>query len=296
MRATALACGTLLVASISALVVGGEATPTVRLSTGAAAGSQGDVGAAAPSTSTTVEAAEPTTTVQPTQTKTTVTLAPDPTGRGCPCYPNGEPMGGMAFPRPVITGRIMEASGAGVPDLCVVVDWHTGRSETLVTDATGSYRYEFPEGIPGYGWVVVTDCRATVPAWATRSRLFDLINRGDTATVDVVVQRGAQIAGTALDVEGEPVPGACIEMAVEEVRGEHIVLTAATDDLGHFRFDNVPPGVRRLDARRPCAGDTRTGMGKEEVSLGEGATVPVTVTMLLVGQTPPPGWMESYYG
>ena len=134
--------------------------------------------------------------------------------------------------------------------------------EPALTDADGRYALEGLE--PGETFVL-----ASGPGWMTRgaaeTRLDGFnpflvrLEPGKTATLDLVVETGAAIAGRVLDPDGRPVGGALVRarrltMDFDSVLGRFESWgepTAANAD-GVFRLDSLAPGATyRVSAGAP---------------------------------------------
>ena len=76
----------------------------------------------------------------------------------------------------------------------------------------------------------------------------------DVDDVEILMPGGARIAGTVLDEEYEPVLGAAVRLT--RLHGEDVAhlrvdgpLQRATDERGDFVFDDIAPGLWRVEAR-----------------------------------------------
>ncbi|MEZ4239268.1 MAG: carboxypeptidase regulatory-like domain-containing protein [Myxococcota bacterium] len=84
-----------------------------------------------------------------------------------------------------------------------------------------------------------------------------------------VAPRAGSVAGTVVDADGAPVPGATL---VTTPRGYE----AVADDGGAFRIERLPPGAYALTAAAP--GFEAAGAGPADVVAGEEAELTVTLT------------------
>ncbi|MEM9803207.1 MAG: sigma-70 family RNA polymerase sigma factor [Planctomycetota bacterium] len=98
------------------------------------------------------------------------------------------------------------------------------------------------------------------------------------ARVDVVLERGAEIAGQVVDGDGQPVPGIVVECVAE---GTWSGKRRSTDDEGRFLFpacQEVPHGLRFLEAGSLVA-RRRAEPGEEEITISLEASVRPTAEL-----------------
>ncbi len=95
------------------------------------------------------------------------------------------------------------------------------------------------------------------------------------STVGMSLSRAANAAPgkvdvTVVDSSGAPVAGANVELH----HRKHIIAHGKTDSTGHFVFERAPSGKDGVDA-----GKKEVGRGRAEVTVKNGETASVTLTI-----------------
>jgi hypothetical protein len=170
-----------------------------------------------------------------------------------------------------ITGRVVDASGTPLSDVCVGATDDAGfRRGTTTKD--GSYRIT---GLPG-GSVRVTfgDC-----AYPSRFASLEYptavsITPGVDTALDAVTMRARPVVeGTVRDESGSAVARLCVELSSEQWWDYEY-----TDALGHFRFEVPQAGVYTLNVT--CWSDARFEEQQFAVIVGPpGTSTRVDVTL-----------------
>lgn len=153
-----------------------------------------------------------------------------------------------------LAGRMVDAEGRPIPGFRLQLRGPGVRKESIEVRSDGAGRFEV-DGVPSgrlklaaSGPLVVIEGAASVEVGAT---------------VDLVLDVGTQsIDGRVIDARGEPVAGAQLELVWGHRDGVHHVSSVRrgiADRDGHFRFDGLGPGPRRLTAAG--AGESATMAG-----------------------------------
>jgi len=173
------------------------------------------------------------------------------------------------FANGMITGRVVNGSGAPIACVEVVALRGSERVTATVTDASGfyalrglragSYPVEFKR--PGYVTLQWGQPQAGQPGKPVRLRDAETI-----PGVDVRLPRGSAITGLLFDEFGEPADN--VTVTALELRGEVSrpmavgVASGVTDDRGRYRLGGLAPGrfiVATTASKDPA--DPRTGKG-----------------------------------
>jgi hypothetical protein len=146
----------------------------------------------------------------------------------------------------VLEGTVQDSTGGPLPRVLVnaeerltagsILDPAVQVSSQAESEPDGSFRIEHvPEGtilVRGYDGdhavttvtVQLSDCAAVAP-------------------VKLVMSHGGSITGVARRADGTPLPGARLAVTQRSVG----IVSARSDAEGRFRFDDLPPGVVRLE-------------------------------------------------
>ncbi len=132
-----------------------------------------------------------------------------------------------------IEGTVAVASGAAAGGLEVLAEGTEGRGSVRTrVGAEGAYRFE--DILPGYFTVSVLPGRGSL----RRRSAGVTVAEGKMARLDFPA--GAALAGTLLDGEGAPVPGAIVRASRTE--GAWAGSQATTDTAGRWRIEDLEPG------------------------------------------------------
>jgi protocatechuate 3,4-dioxygenase beta subunit len=163
-----------------------------------------------------------------------------------------------ASPWPRISGRVIDETGRPVAGARITPGdpedpsiarnrrgWNPCRKESPlaeITDAAGHFTFDLQEA-------------GEVELWVRASgylREIRKVSKGQTGGIDVVLRRGATVAGRVFAADGSPVPGARVYATQEEGAAATV-----TDAQGRYRLVSVEPGWRDLWADHPDLGEAR---------------------------------------
>jgi RNA polymerase sigma factor (sigma-70 family) len=145
----------------------------------------------------------------------------------------------------VVTGRVLDSEGAGVPGARVVVEMGpTPRVHCAIADETGSYRAR-----TGAGQVrrVVAAAPGYVPG-AVGDGVE--IAASATVTLDVTLRRAGRLRGTVRDGEGRPVAAAVVHVEAH-VPSSIWQQEARADAEGRYAVDGLPGTALSVRAGAP---------------------------------------------
>jgi hypothetical protein len=157
-----------------------------------------------------------------------------------------------------IAGVVVTTDETPLPVRRAIVELSGGPlalSLNAITDDEG--RFEIVD-VPG-GRFTISASRAsyvTIPYGASapgRVGVPLVVEAGQRLTeIRLLLARGAAIAGTVRDIDGEPIPGALIRLARRSGGGRMTLpLTAETDDRGNYRVFGLASGEYFVVARTP---------------------------------------------
>lgn len=143
-----------------------------------------------------------------------------------------------------ITGTVIN-SASGEPLRRALVRWNGAQQAAVFTGADGRFRFEnVPEGS--------VFLSAEKPGFLDPNSLIHFGNMGPLTVgpgkTDFTLQLTpcASIAGRVLDNDGEPLEGVEVDALAEQIVDGHnqwlTIGSAATDDTGTYRIENVAPG------------------------------------------------------
>jgi protocatechuate 3,4-dioxygenase beta subunit len=162
------------------------------------------------------------------------------------------------------TGTVMDRGGK--PLAGVVLSTNAGKLGQ--TDAKGKFSVD---GVPeGMRTSVLFRKTGYVDQWLT----FEAMQR---ESIEVVMSRGATVAGIVTDEAGKPVGGVNITAIEVEFRSEEQM--AQSDPEGRFRIEGLDPGDYSLRLARDGYASARS----ERMSLGEAETVEDLVLTISTG-------------
>lgn len=139
-----------------------------------------------------------------------------------------------------VAGTVVDGSGAAIEGARVlpehlghVDDLYDVRYDAVLTDAKGRFRLT---GLPRE----TTRIRAHHPSHAPgASSPIVLADGGDRTGVVIVLERGARLRGTVVDLAGAPVPGAEVRVSADTVLDGQVRRVAA-DASGRFEMSGLP--------------------------------------------------------
>jgi protocatechuate 3,4-dioxygenase beta subunit len=161
-----------------------------------------------------------------------------------------------APPRPRISSRVLDEAGRPVAGARITLGdpEYLERDRTALapcrkagplewtTDAAGRFAFDLPESGEAELWV-------RAPGYLREIRK---VAEGQTGGVDIVLRRGATVAGRVFAPDGSPVPGARVYATQDGGAAETV-----TDAQGRYRLVTVEPGWRELWADHPDLGEAR---------------------------------------
>lgn len=168
-----------------------------------------------------------------------------------------------------VRGRLVDSAGRGIggvtlsvargrgPGMELPLDpWSESRTVTSARDGA----FELGELPPGDLRLAPLD-----PRWRARAARIEGLRAGEERNgIELVLVRGAALAGTLVDEDGYALPGARVTAGPRS--GEGALLVATSDADGQYRFDSLPPGDYVL-----CASlDDRAARSGRVLALGEG--------------------------
>lgn len=182
----------------------------------------------------------------------------------------GSPVEVFLSPAPTVVGRVHLADGTPVPGAVAWAESRSGQAPSPAerTDAEG--RFEIA-GKPGE----TLDVWVRRPGWAPALATARLGADGEVP-VDVVLERGARVAGRLVDSDRRPLAGQVVvealgEAAVSPLVSDAWAVDAAAD--GRFVLTLVPSGPLRLTARSGARGpqpvEIDVGLRQAQVDLGD---------------------------
>lgn len=163
-------------------------------------------------------------------------------------------------PRPRISGRVLDETGRPIAGARIspgdpgdvwaarAQRWsedpcHKADPLEETTDAAGRFAFDLLE--PGK-----PELRVRAPGYLLETRK---VPQGRTATgIDIVLHRGATVAGRVFAADGSPAAGARVYATQEGGAAETV-----TDAQGRYRLEAVEPGWRELWADHPDLGEAR---------------------------------------
>lgn len=194
---------------------------------------------------------------------------------------DGSPTGPILFrlpgPGATVTGLVTDASGSAIP----FADVRVGAVETVVlsdpfdrgsrapaivvgTDADGRFRAEDVE-------LGTLTAEASAPGYAPTEG-YVATAAGETASLELRLDRGAILAGVLRDESGAPIPNGHVCL-VSPDPGTRLVRCATGED-GSFRLDRMEPGSLAFHAA-DAAGERHANMTIEIGRGGEATWNPV---------------------
>jgi hypothetical protein len=180
-----------------------------------------------------------------------------------------------------LSGRVVDAAGAGVPDARVWVQYrgerHTWRLADEVaaepTDAFGNFT--IPSVAQGRPFALQTESRSWLPSFSQTMMLRASELRGVVLVLD---RRGGSVAGYVRDSSGRPVSGAQVQLRIVPAQDaftteqrESIALSramirsAVSGEDGSYSFEGVPEGrvvITALNQNQRAAGEIETTPGR----------------------------------
>lgn len=224
--------------------------------------------------------------MSPAQQAQTGIPAPPPAASPATPAPRQQPAGGRGLQLPardvvpqgegtaVLSGRVTRLDD-GRPLRRVQVSVSAANARDLpnaLTDDDGRYVLE---GLPAGRYTLTAQKGGFVTLQYGQRRPFeqgrpiDVANGAKLTDLHLALPRGAVVAGRVLDQDGEPVPGAAVQIFRRRfVKGRHQLIAAfsgETDDQGRFRIFGLQPatyylGAGVMDDARPSGLMTSIGL------------------------------------
>ena len=167
-----------------------------------------------------------------------------------------------------LTGRLVDANGTGIPNLAFRISSGQagGQKISATSDGDGDFSIE---GIPT-GHLSI---QARSPEPVVISGI--LLPPGADAYLMIRADWGPeQLSGRVVDVDGQPLAGAEVELSWTHVDADstgRTTRTSTTDAQGHFRFQRLARGVHllavRADGYEPVEVDYEVGAGSPGIEL-----------------------------
>jgi Carboxypeptidase regulatory-like domain len=201
-----------------------------------------------------------------------------PEGRGSvPLSSSSEKVTVVLAPTATLRGRVTDtATGAAVPGVSIAARSGSGAIFGGRSDARGQYAVT---GLAAGSYTLSAD----EPRYVAWSREHVTLAAGQTLGTDIVLERGAALAGHVVDPDGIPVEGARIQVSPNNQGGMeafmHLVQArdvVRTGRDGSFKATRLRPGARQSLVVSHDAFESRTLGG---IDLAPGATRSVTVTL-----------------
>ncbi len=207
-----------------------------------------------------------------------------------------------------LTGRVVDASGRGIPGAKVLISGSDGGTFTTTTNAQGYYGFDAPSGtytiaaeLPGYSFtpstarawtgtvsvaqmitgyaagtqVPATQATATVDAQVSNSQLYNSQIYSSQPYTGYLGSGRGWVQGKITDQSSMPIP-------LAGIRVDGFSTSVTTDEQGNYRID-LSPGMHRIDADKlgygispravlVVSGETSTLdlIGKRVATLGSG--------------------------
>ena len=180
----------------------------------------------------------------------------------------------------VVGGRVRTRSGQSLRDAVVALEHRdgAGRTRSTVSDERGVYRFD---GVPVGRYRVVAMKAGFGRRYHGEDRYGESpasveVGLGSVSQeVDIVLARGAVVAGRVQDDRGLAVPGAGVVLLQRVSRRGAVSLRVAgadvTDDRGAYRVFDLEPGAYYVRAEN--APDQTVTVGEEEWSGNTGISV-----------------------
>jgi hypothetical protein len=184
----------------------------------------------------------------------------------------------------VIAGRVTDAAtGRPLKATVSVIQTPIGYvNKRVVTDADGHFEVKDLPAVP-FRVTASADGHVTLELGQARplapSKTIELTDGEHYTVADIALPRTSAIEGHVVDEFGDPAPGVSVRvLSVLYVAGRTRMFSAtgtrgsASDDQGHFRFFNLPPGDYYVMALSgPFADEDRAGFAP---TFFPGTTVP----------------------
>ncbi|MCU1373214.1 MAG: putative cell wall-binding domain [Actinomycetia bacterium] len=141
-----------------------------------------------------------------------------------------------------LAGRVVDATGAPVADVCVVAMGLAGPDGPgIAATSTGSDgRYRLGGLLPGTYSVGFSDCDP-VPTYVDTTRTGITVVEGAASAADATLALGGFLAGRAVDSSGTPIGSVCVLVADPATEGQLGATTTARD--GTYRVGPLPAGT-----------------------------------------------------
>lgn len=144
----------------------------------------------------------------------------------------------------VITGKVVNQSGQGLPNVRVSLHAYSGRDQVVTTDGEGNFR---AAGLGPTAYFI----SATAPTYVQAPRDPDInpigyYHSGDSVRIEMI--KGGVITGTIKKNNGDPVVLITVRaFLVRDSKGQRrsplMVHVGRTDDRGVYRIYGLPPGT-----------------------------------------------------
>jgi protocatechuate 3,4-dioxygenase beta subunit len=154
--------------------------------------------------------------------------------------PRQEPLRIVLQTGRTLTGRVVDDAGRPVPGASV----HRIRSmeaqrELERTDAEG--RFELRLLKPG-----PLAFAANADGFLPQVVRLQIPEKGEPSSIEIVLDRGAAVAGRVLDEQGGPVAGATVQVYIVSFEGSLNQYKSVTDGAGRYQIEALPRGQHRI--------------------------------------------------
>jgi hypothetical protein len=152
---------------------------------------------------------------------------------------------GAASGRGIVQGHVVESkSGDAVKKAIVILRRGQDPGTGALTDETGAFRFD---DIETGAYTVSAERDGFVLAPESERTVVEVKPGPAESELTLKLIRTGAISGRVLDIDGDPVTGASVQVvAIPERKQRPSRFNAVTNDRGEYRSFNIPPGRYRL--------------------------------------------------